>query len=87
MVPGQHGSMVSVGIVDQVRVGRRRVRVDPVRAVVPDPAVLVLDGDADGGVGRDGRRRVGEVVGKKRARGSTSGRVRVSGLAEARGSG
>ena len=87
MVTSQHGSVVSVRIVDQVCVGGRRVRVDPVRAVIPEAVVLILDGDSDGGVRRDGRRRIREVVGKKRSGRSGSGGIRVSGLSVARCSG
>jgi len=76
MVSGQHRMMVmGVRVVDQLRVGR--VRIESVRAVVPDPVVLVLHRDPDRRVRRNRARRIGKVISQKRPAG-TSG-LSVSG--------
>ncbi len=46
----QHGMVMSVRVIDNVRVGGV---VKPVVGVVPQPVVLVLDGDPQRSVGRN----------------------------------
>lgn len=74
----QHGMVMCVRVVDQLCVGGSGVRVDPVGAVVPDAAVLILDGYSECCV----RRRIREIVSEERSC-STGSRIRISGLAEA----
>ena len=47
----QHGMVMCVRVVDNVRVCGV---VKPVMGIVPQPVVLVLDGDPQRGVGRNG---------------------------------
>ena len=60
----QHGMVMCVRVVDQLCVGGSGVRVDPVGAVVPDAAVLILDGYSECCV----RRRIREIVSEERIR-------------------
>ena len=76
---GKHRmGVVGVRVVDQLRVGR--VWIEAIRAVVPDPVVLVLHRDPDRGVRRNRTRWISEVVAEKRPAGtprfSVSGRSR-----------
>lgn len=47
----KHGMVMYIGIVNQFRISS--IRIETIRAVIPDPIILILDRDANGSIGRN----------------------------------